>query len=295
MRILTLSTVLLAACASAPTVEQTEAPKVEFDPEEHAFFDGDGNPSSLDAFVEASADADMVAFGELHYHSVGSRIELALLEAMSKQERPVALAMEFFETNTQAALDDYLAGDTDLATFKEATKRGEQYDASHGPLIEFCKANGIPVIAANAPRPLVTAYRKTDVSYEDYLAGLSEEERGQMPRETKLVDDEFKARFMETMGPKRGPLFYKSMALWNDAMAESMADFRNEHAEHRILFIVGGFHVAKHLGTVARYTDRRADDTVKVLLMSPKEEGAMGFDEDDRNEGDLILKIRMVE
>lgn len=296
MRVCTLlSLLVLAGCKSAPA-EPTQSPSADADVdyEAHAFFDAGGNETSFDAYVDSVADIDFVGFGELHYHAVGSRYELELLKAMSAQPRPVALAMEFFEADTQKALDEYLAGNIDEAEFREQARRDEKYDDSHRPLIEFCKQAGIPVIAANAPRPLVTAYRKAGVaSYDEYLTGLTEEERALLPAKSVPPDDEFKERFMEVMGPDRGPRFYKSMALWNDAMAEAAANFRAEHPEHRVLLIVGGFHVAKRLGTVTQYLDRRPDDSASVLLMQVDEEGPIDFTEDDRDEGDVVLKVRM--
>jgi uncharacterized iron-regulated protein len=288
----------LGACTKTATTEPTQTPEPSesagpVDPDEHAFFDGEGNPAQLDAFIESLADVDFVGFGEMHYHDVGSRIELAVLEGMAAQERPVALAMEFFEADQQAALDRYLAGEIDEATFREQTKRDDKYDSSHRPLIEFAKQHGIPVIAANAPRRLVTGYRKAGgKDYPGYLAGLSEEDRALMPQSSVPPDDAFKTRFMDLMGSKRGPAFYPSMCLWNDAMAESAAKFRDSHPEHRILLVVGGFHVAAHLGTVTQFQNRRPDDSVKVLMMAPIE-GPMQFSDENRGEGDLVLEVRM--
>jgi len=262
------------------------------DVEEHAFYDGEGRGASLAEFVASVADTDLVGFGELHHHPVGSRVELELLQAMAGQERPVALAMEFFEADTQGALDDYLAGRIDEAEFRQRSGRDESYDASHRPLIELCKEAGIPVIAANAPRPLVTAYRKSKLDYPGYLATLTEEERALLPRSSVPPDDEFKRRFMALMGPKRGPSFYRSMALWNDAMAESIADFRASHSDHRVLLIVGEFHVAAHLGTMKEFVARRPEDSTKVLSMKMVESSAMAFAEDFHGEGDLILAVR---
>jgi uncharacterized iron-regulated protein len=286
---------LLGAGCDNPT-QPTQTPEPEqitpVDPEAHTFFDGEGNPADLDSFIASLANIDFVGFGELHHHVIGSRVQLAVLEGMAAHERPVALAMEFFEADQQPALDAYLAGSIDEATFREQTKRDDNYELSHRPLIEFAKRNGIPVIAANAPRALVTAYRKSGAaSYADYLASLSEQERALLPRSSVPPDDEFKARFMKTMGPERGPAFYPAMALWNDAMAESSADFRETHPEHRILLIVGVYHVAKHLGVVTQYRERRPEDSVRVLTMAPVE-GAMVFDEANRSEGDLILQVR---
>ncbi|MEM7156768.1 MAG: ChaN family lipoprotein [Myxococcota bacterium] len=260
---------------------------------EHAFYGAQGEPASLEQFVDDVADVDFIGFGEFHYHAIGSQVELQLLEALADQERPIALAMEFFEADTQTALDDYLAGRIEEPEFLELTKRNEYYDDSHRPLVEFCKEHSIDIIAANAPRPLVTAYRKSGMTYEEYLASLTEEERALMPVSSVPPDDEHKRRFMELMGPKRGPSFFKSMALWNDAMAESAANYRGEHPEHRVLLIVGAFHVAGRLGTMTEYAARRPDDSSRVLVMTIQKEGPMVFTDEDRDEGDLILKIRM--
>ena len=254
---------------------------------------GPYRPQLAQFFLTEVADVDFVAIGELHYHPVGSRVELAVLEGMAAQGRPVALAMEFFERDTQAAVDAYLAGEIDRAALIERTKRDERYAATHGPLIDLCKAQGIPVIAANAPRPLVTAYRKSGIdAYEEWLATLSDADRALLPRASEVRDDAFKRRFIDFMGPERGPAFLKSMVLWNDAMAEAAADFREAHPDRRVLLVVGGFHVAGKIGLITSYLERRPDDRAAVLLMDQVEEGPLEFTADDAGEADLLLKVR---
>jgi len=286
-----LSPVVTAGCTRSG---ETAAPQVRVDPGEHAFFDAAGAPAEFAAFVAGVADVEFVAFGEMHFHAVGGRYELALLEGMAAQPRPVALALEFFEADHQPALDAYLAGEIDEATFRQRTGRDAKYDDSHRPLVEFCKQRKIPVIAANAPRRLVTAYRKSGLEYSAYLRGLSDADRGLLPRASVPPDDAFKARFIAFMGPKRGPAFYPAMALWNDAMAESAADFRAAHPEHRVLLVVGAFHVAGRLGAITQYLARRPDDRAQVLVMQATE-GPMVATAEDRGEGDLVLKVRVVE
>jgi uncharacterized iron-regulated protein len=288
---------LSAACATSGRVAARRASDAgtRVDSGEHAFFTADGATTNFAAVLAGVADVDLVAFGELHDHAVGSRQELALLTGMAAQPRPVALAMEFFEADHQAALDQYLAGAIDEPTFRTRTDRDARYDASHRPLIELCKQRRIPVIAANAPRRLVTGYRKSGApSYEAYLSSLSAADRGYMPRSSVPPDDEFKVRFMKFMGPIRGPAYYRSMALWNDAMAESIADFRVAHPEHRVLLVVGGFHVAGRLGAVTQYLARRPGDRVSVLLMQPTE-GPMRLPAEEYGEGDVVLKVRLAE
>ncbi len=291
----------LTGCAGRRAATETPAgegeaeseAEAEVDLEEHALYTVSGVPEDFTNYVQTLGNVDLIAFGELHYHAVGSRYQLELLEGLATQSRPIALAMEFFEADHQAALDEYLAGAIDEAAFRERTKRDEHYDDSHRPLIEFCKANKIPVIAANAPRPLVTGYRKSGLSYPAYLASLTPEERALMPMSSEPRDDEFKARFMELMGPERGPAFFKSMALWNDAMAESIARFRTKNPEHRVMLVVGVFHVAARLGLIEEFRNRRPSDVTSVLTMIAAEDGPMGFAEENLGEGDVILKVRV--
>ena len=251
-----------------------------------------GEDVTLSRAVAEWSDADVVAFGELHGNLEGAEAQLAVLEALHKQGRPVAMAMEFFERDTQEDLDAYLAGTLDKDEFLKRTKRNKAYAKTHGPLVEFCKANGIPVIAANAPRPLVTGYRKSGTEYATYLAGLTDEERADLPRTTEVLEDAYREKFMNLMGNSdRAAVFFKSQSLWDDAMAEAMADFRKAHPRHRILLIVGAFHVDSGLGTVTKYTQRRPDDRVRILVMEMTREPDLAPTEADKGTGDVVLKV----
>lgn len=289
-----------AGCASSnprccPPPCATRVPATE--PAEtatHVIYDGRlGSPTTLDAFVGEALGTDLVVFGELHGDPVGAEYELALLEALdAKGARPVALAMEFFETDTQAHLDAYLAGEMDEETFVKETKRNAAYATTHGPLVEWAKANGAPVIAANAPRQLVSAWRKAEGTYDEYLASLTPEERALLPASTSQVDDAYWERFEALMGEAMAKPFFRSQSLWDDAMAESMAEFRESHPNHRILFVVGGFHVTEKLGTITKYLQRRPGDRVSSIVMSMSPDGSLAWDPADHHAGDAVLMVK---
>ena len=71
-----------------------------------------------------------------------------------------------------------------------------------------------------------------------------------------------------------------------------MATFRAGHPEHRVLYIVGSFHVDKHLGTITQYVQRRPDDRVRVLTMKQVDTPEFVFSEEHRGEGDALLLVR---
>ena len=60
----------------------------------------------------------------------------------------VVLSLEQFERDAQPALDDYLAGRIDEAAFLAKARPWGNYREAYRPLIEFCKARGLPVVAA---------------------------------------------------------------------------------------------------------------------------------------------------
>jgi uncharacterized iron-regulated protein len=282
---------LVVARAPVPTPEPPAEPEPAPPPTSALYHGATGEPAELGPVLASWRDADVIVFGELHGHPVGAEMQMTILETMAAQGHPVALAMEFFERDTQATLDAYLAGDLDEETFVKEARQNKAYPKTHRPLVEFCKTMGFPVVAANAPRKLVSAYRKTEDDYDTFREGLSEEEQASLPRETSVIEDDYHARFMKLMGPKRGPSFFRSQSLWDDAMAEAVADFRDEHPDTRVLFIVGGFHIQNGLGTITKYKLRRPGDGIRTVVMSMDSEAHLPFDEEETGSGDLVVNV----
>lgn len=286
-----------AAPAPGPSAKVEESPIVrpperpDDRPRDHALWTGKGQRMSTAQLHRAAARADVVLFGEHHGHPVGSREQLAMLEYLADQKRPVALAMEFFERDVQGDLDAYLAGELEEAEFVKRTRQGKAYARSHRPLIELCKERGFPVIAANAPRPLVTAFRKSGEEYPEWLAQQSEADRANLPRSTSRPDDAYYQRFLQLMGPGRGPAFFRAQALWDDAMAEAIADFRKANPKHVVLLLVGTFHVSGQGGTLTKLRARRPGDRVFTLGMAAAATEALKPDQNDRGSADAVLLV----
>ena len=413
-------------------------------------YDGQsGEPLTFDDVVRRCAAADVVLFGEEHSDAVCNQLEAQLLAALAAQARPVALAMEFFESDTQACLDQYLEGQIDEPAFRKATRQGRAYVLAHRPLIEMCRAAGIPVIAANAPRRLVREYRQSDLEYAEFRAGLEPSDQQWLPPENEYLGGEYHERFIETMtqhdeatpggapampppgspippgmppppatpdesgvpgmppatgataggphntgatgsgsaqsaptepaatspavaasaveeaallaelgasldrlaeaaaeisrvleeyaaaasqpvtqpaspgkpvtapeassetGPENAPAsqpaepmpqtetmpqpmadpeaFYRAQLLWDEAMASSVAEARACRPQHRVMLVVGGFHVMRDGGTAQKLRHRRPNDRVVTVAYSGTQETCLTFDPSDCNAGDIII------
>lgn len=275
---------------------------------EFAAFDGrEGAPLTFAEVVTRCRAADVIFFGEEHNNRVCNELQWRLLAALSRAWPRTALAMEFFETDTQADLDLYLRGRIDETAFLERTRQGKGYAESHRPLIELCRREDIPVLAANAPRRLVREFRRSGEDYFRFRSALKPTEFRWLPRQFTYLSGEYRDRFMEiTKGhpPVDAPAAgdaptrllsddekrergFLAQLLWDNAMSESLADRRWTHPNERVMLIVGGFHIERGGATATIFRWRRAQDRVCTILY--RSASSTDFDDDDRGAADIVL------
>lgn len=287
-------------------------------------FDGQsGRGISFAAAARRCAQADVIFFGEEHYNPVCNALEAQLLNALADRHRPIALAMEFFETDTQDAASAYLAGRMDEQAFLKATRQGDKYLLSHRPLIELCKRGHMAVIAANAPRRLTREYRASGLSYDQFRAKLSPADQSLLAAYSHDLEGPYWQRYLEatkdhpmpasapssTSAPSSMPAaarsampaaaakkdehpmkkFYRVQLMWDDTMAESVAKFREQYPDHRVMLVVGGFHVAQDGGTAVKFRERRPSDRVCVVVFRGAKALPTALDAADRHVGDVVF------
>jgi len=83
--------------------------------------------------------------------------------------------------------------------------------------------------------------------------------------------------------------FFKAQLLWDDAMAESITNFRDRFPRHRVLLVVGSFHVGHEGGTVLKLRERRPHDKLLTLVYRDNPDGQFSFREEDRGAGDIVI------
>lgn len=287
----------------------------------------DGRTGRAMSFAEVAAragQADVVLFGEEHYDVVCNALEAQLLAALAGQRRPVALAMEFFEVDTQGPLDAYLAGRLDEDEFRKQARQQKKYITSHRPLIELCRGSSIPVLAANAPTRLTRALGRSEKTFVEFRATTQPADRSLLPRESELLEGAYRTRFEEAMADHAMPTSqptgapssqaasqpaahatsqaapkvdragqmlraYRSQSLWDDAMAESIAEYRGRNADRRVMLVVGVFHVASEGGTQVKLRRRRPDDRVVTIVYRGVSKLPALLDPKDRFAGDVVI------
>jgi uncharacterized iron-regulated protein len=259
--------------AQAP--ESASAPSQGKDAAEppYRIFRSTGAPASLIDVISAMAETDVVFIGETHNDPVAHFLEAELLRqaharygknADEKSRRSVALSLEMFERDVQTVMNEYLAGLIPERQFLLCSRPWENYATDYRPMIEYCRENKLPVIAANAPRRYVNMVFRAGrgalmnlsdtgkswiapLPYGAASAGYSEkfgQLMGEMPKSPM------------TSGANHPPAMTQSavssqldaQSLWDATMAHSIVEALNKTPNSLVLQVNGKFHSEERMG-----------------------------------------------
>jgi uncharacterized iron-regulated protein len=264
-----------------------------------------GSPRTLDAMLDDCAQADVVFVGENHDDSRAHALELAILQGLHRREPNLTFSLEMFERDTQGVLDEYLQGYITETQFLQAARPWPNYKADYRPLIEYCREQQIPVVAANAPRRYVNIVTrkgreallalpsgsKTYLAPLPYSMDLPADYEKQLDAIFSTHDDDARKKESpapQTGGPKQdatptpkpesAPAAMPAMpsaanmkqaqALWDATMADSIFRAWRAHRGRKILQINGGMHSDSGYGIVARL--RKSAPHLKIRIISIK-------------------------
>jgi uncharacterized iron-regulated protein len=279
---------------------------------EYRVFTGAGEPASIEDIIAEMGRHQVVFIGEGHDDPTGHMLEAQLLEAAYEAygtaesadvtARPVALSLEFFQRDAQPILDEYLAGLITERSFRAASRPWPRYETDYRTLVEFSKDNGLPVIAANAPRRYTTRVTMhgreslNDLSPEA-LSSLAPLPYGQPSTEYRNQWIGVISEVMEQEGMKCGlPIpeagegeeqvqadapvgshdnmgnQLHSQVLWDATMAYWVSDYLAQEPEALVLHMVGGFHVARGTGTPEHLESYRPGTSSMIILLRSVED-----------------------
>lgn len=242
--------------------------------------------------------ADVVFLGELHGNADVHRAHLQLIQELHHRRPELVVSLEMFERDVQPLLFQYLLGDVDEDEFLADSRPWPGYRTDYRPLVEWCRRNGVPVIAANVPRPLAAKVAK------EGLAAVAGEMH--VARQTSAPEDEYWAAFKAVMeapemkdhagGPEQIRLSYQAQCLKDDTMAESIVDFlREERREGRnplVVHVAGRFHSDRRLGVVMRVQQREPDWDLRVLSADAVTDPSRGWLAARPDVADVVIVVR---
>jgi uncharacterized iron-regulated protein len=245
---------------------------------------GDGTPATLQAVAEATDFADVLYVGEEHGNPSGHRLEAELLALVHRRSgaRPVALSLEMFERDVQGVLDEYLADTIREKDLLSDARPWPNYGSDYRPLIEYAKAHGLPVLAANAPKRYVNRVGRLG---EAGLSGLSASALGWLaPKPLPSASAAYAAKFeaaMGGMGQHGGPGLLAAQVLRDATMAHAIDTYLGAHPGAIVVQVNGKFHSEGHLGVPEQL--RRYRPAVRQVVVT------MTARPDAETQGDFVI------
>ncbi len=252
--------VMPTAIAATPPLQQ----KIEF-------------TSKQQEIIKELQTARVVYLGEIHDRDSDRQQQLMIIESLFKYKPQVAIGMEMFQRPAQPIIDRYLVGKITAPQLREQTEFDRRWGykwESYEPILRFAKANNLPILALNTPTEITRKVAKQGLesltgSDLQYIPPISEIDRSNAKyRETIL------ASYQEHMGmvgtaSKSFDRFYNAQLLWDETMADRIANFANQQPNYQIIVLAGQSHIEYGYGIPDRVARRLgAKTSQKTVILS---------------------------
>jgi uncharacterized iron-regulated protein len=231
---------------------------------------------ALSKVIESVSDKKIIYVGELHDVFSHHFVQLDIIKGLYKKNRKLAIGMEMFQRPFQKTLDDYIADKIDEKEFLKKTEYFKRWSFDYNlykPILDFAKANNIPVVGLNMEREII------DKVSDNGMDSLTEEERMVVPPDMDYSDEKYRKRINEAFNlhkdseKKNFGHFYQSQIIWDETMAQSIDAFIRKNPEHQLVVIAGQGHLEYGTGIPMRSYRRNSVPYSIVLIDADIEEG----------------------
>jgi uncharacterized iron-regulated protein len=211
---------------------------------------------------------EIVYVGETHDQFSHHLMELEIIKDLHRRGKEIAIGMEMFQRPFQKALDDYIEGRIDEKEFLKKTQYFKRWGFDYNlyrPILQFARAEKIPVVALNIQQEIV------DKVFRRGLDSLSEEEAGLVPSQMDFSDQAYKERLEkifrehEDFETQNFDFFYEAQILWDETMSESIDAFLKARPSYQMVVLTGNGHLTFGSGIPKRTARRRGYDYAIIL------------------------------
>ncbi len=221
--------------------------------------------------IEDGLRSRVIYIGEQHTMFSNHAMQLSIIKGIYSKYPKIAVGMEMFQRSKQDVIDRYLKGEIDE---KQFLKESEYYKAwkynyhLYRPIIQFCRENNIKIIALNADRELIKKVSDRGIQ------SLSTEDMKKLPEDMDFSNVQY-AEYLKDIFAEHGSSitkrkkfsnFLQSQIIWDETMAETVAQFLRENPDHKIIVLAGGGHIRFRFGIPSR-VERRTGEKGLVVLM----------------------------
>ncbi len=222
----------------------------------------------LAGIIDKVSHKKIVYVGEQHDKYEHHFTEFEVIKALFKKNHKIAIGMEMFQKPFQKALDDYVQGRIDEKQFLKASEYFKRWVFDYNlykDILRFARAEKIPVVALNIRSEVVDKIAKGGID------SLTEKEKKELPATMDMSDEDYRDRLRsvfethESFGEKDFNHFFQAQIVWDESMAESIAEYLKKNPDRQMIVVAGGGHLMFASGIPKRVFRRNGLDHSIIL------------------------------
>lgn len=207
--------------------------------------------------------AQVIFIGEFHDNSGHHQAQLAIIDALDDDERPLAIGLEMFRRDSQEDLDVWTSGKSSPLEFMEAYKDNWSMWPVYSRIFSHARNENLKMVGLNISRGITSKVARNGFN------SLSNEERLLLGNVQCEVDQTYGEYIRQAMGGHGGHgvqylYFCEAQLLWDTMMARNLVDFLSENPDYRVVVMAGSGHAWKF--GIPRQLVEQADISYRVVL-----------------------------
>jgi uncharacterized iron-regulated protein len=224
--------------------------------------------------------ANVIYLGETHDSLADHQAQLTIVQALHRGKARMAIALEMFQRPYQVSLAGALS-ESDLLAQTEYQKRWGFDWNFYAPIFRFARAKNLPLLAINTPSEITRKVAQSGLESlrgDDFkwIPSLSDIDTSSASYRKRIL--ETYESFHQGKGNSDGfERFFQAQVLWDETMAEAIAQSWLKHPDRQIVVLVGQGHILFGEGIPSRVARRlkaagRKNWKQTTVLLNPSEE-----------------------
>jgi len=227
----------------------------------------------------------IILVGEFHSNLNHHKAQRDIIRTLKESGVQVAVGLEMFRSDSQQALDRWVAGDMGEQDFQQAFYDNWGYSwEDYRVIFDYARKERVPLIGLNVPRDITRQVSRRG------FASLNKAQKGKLSNIACRVDKEYMDYIKRAFGGHgHGQLnfayFCEAQLVWDTVMAINALDYLNKNPNAMMVVLTGTGHAQK--SAIPRQIRNRSEVAHAVIL--PEVKGVIDPETVDQSDADYIM------
>jgi len=204
-----------------------------------------GQEIDYQALLDELSSVQVIHIGESHDHAGHHRMQAEIIRGLVGRGLKVAVGLEMFRVDAQAALDSWTGQELDVVDFEAVFNQNWSWWPEYRPLFLSLREQKLPLLALNISRDITRQVARNG------FGSLTAEQLKGIAGAPCIVDPTYAAFIRRALGEHEQEddnftFFCEAQLLWDIAMARHLADFLAKNPQHKIVVLAGSGHSWKY-------------------------------------------------